>query len=178
MQTAANALSTWTPASLIETEHAPLAVVEAVFGSLEGQLGAKLADLYGGVPAETVKSEWAQGLAGFHPSELKRGLHACRSRVFAPTLGEFLRMCRPALDPEIGWLEAQAGMRERAAGGNGDWTHPAVYRAASGFEHELRSSSFRDQRKAWEWRLAREMARGWDEPEAPQSQLRLQRRAA
>jgi hypothetical protein len=43
----------------------------------------------------------------------------------------------------------------------GEWTHPAVYRAASGFEHELRTGTFAQHRKAWTWRLEREMRKGW-----------------
>lgn len=171
MQTASQALSTWNPGSLTEAKPAAPQVVHDVFEALRGQLGSKLVALYGAVPVATVQAEWALGLAGFHPSEIARGLAACRNREFAPVLGEFTRLCRPTLDPEIAWLEAQAGMTERAAGRNGTWSHPAVYRAGRDFQHELRTGSFAQHRKAWEWRLNREFALGW-EGASPADQLR------
>lgn len=161
MQQAANALSTWNPGSLTDQPAVPQAWVETIFTRLSAQLGSKIADLYGGVPADTVKTEWAEALSGFEPAEIARGLKSCQTRAFAPTLGEFLRLCRPALDPEVAWLEAQEGMAARGHGKTGDWSHPAVYRAASGFEHELRTGSYKQHRKSWDWRLDREMRKGW-----------------
>lgn len=161
MQQAANALSTWNPGSLSDEPAVPETWIEAIFTRLSAQLGTKVADLWGGVPPETVKTEWAEALSSFDPTEISRGLKACQTRAFAPTLGEFLRLCRPSLDPEIAWLEAAEGMAQRAHGQLGEWSHPAVYRAASGFEHELRSGSFAQHRKSWTWRLEREMRKGW-----------------
>jgi hypothetical protein len=114
MQQAANALSTWNPGSLTDDPAVPETWIEAIFTRLSAQLGAKVADLWGGVPPETVKTEWAEALASFERAEITRGLKACQTRAFAPTLGEFLRLCRPALDPEVAWLEASEGMRDRA----------------------------------------------------------------
>lgn len=137
--------------------------VARIFDRLTAQLGAKVADLYAGVPAESVQAEWAEALAGFAPVEIDRGIRACQTRVFAPTLGEFVRLCRPGLDPEIAWFEAGEGMRAREAGECGDWTHPAVYRAAGHFAFELKTSTFAQVRRRWEWTLQREFAKGWGE---------------
>lgn len=172
MQTASQALSTWNPGALTDPGAVPVAWVEMIFTRLSAQLGSKVADLYGGVPPATVKAEWADALAGFDPSEISRGLKCCQTRVFAPTLGEFLRLCRPALDAETAWLEAADGMAQRVTGETGDWTHPAVYRAARGLEHELRSGSFKEHRRMWEWRLERELRKGWGNP-VPPSLMRL-----
>lgn len=161
MQTAHTALSTLKPGYLADHQPAPAAWIGRVFDRLSAQFGARLADLYAGVPPEHVRDEWADALADFHSSEIARGLKACQSRQFAPNLGEFLRMCRPALDPEVAWLEAYYGMRSRAHGDVGEWSHPAVYRAAAQFQFELRSGQFRDHRKAWTWLLEREFAAGW-----------------
>lgn len=177
MQQAANALSTWNPGSLAHRDAVPETWVEAIFTRLSAQLGAKVADLFAGVPPATVKAEWAEALAGFDPSEISRGLKSCQTRAFAPTLGEFLRLCRPALDPEIAWTEAAEGMRFRESGsGDGEWSHPAVYRAAQSMAYELRCSSFRECRKRWEWQLGREFAKGWGEA-VPPSRLRLENEA-
>ena len=117
----------------------PTPLVEQVFTRLTAQLGAKIADLYAGVDPVNVKAEWADGLAGYSYDEIMRGLKACQTRIFPPTLGEFCRFCRPALDPETAWLEAQACMAQREAGAVGDWTHAAVFRAAQAMGFELRT---------------------------------------
>lgn len=161
MQTASKALSTWNPGALTDRQPVPETWVEAIFTRLSAQLGAKVADLYGGVDPAAVKTEWAEALSGFDPSEISRGITSCQTRVFAPTLGEFLRLCRPALDPEIAWLEAAEGMAARERGHKGEWSHPAVYRAASSMAYELRTSDFKSQRKRWEWLLNREFPKGW-----------------
>lgn len=162
MQTAMQALPSMSnPAPSTEVGAVPDSWIERIFARLSAQLGAKIADLWQGVPPEQVKAEWAEALAHFDRTEIARGLQACQSRQFAPTLGEFLRLCRPALDPEIAWLEAQACMRQRDAGEIGDWTHPGVYRAARDMQHEIRTGSFRENRKRWEWLLWRELQRGW-----------------
>lgn len=161
------ALSTSTQPSS-PTEPLPQRWVARIFDRLTAQLGAKVADLYAGVPAGNVQSEWAGALSGFHPSEIDRGLRACQTRPFAPTLGEFTRLCRPALDAEFAYLEAGHCLRQRDAGQVGDWTHPAVYRAACEMSLEVRRGDYREVRKRWEWTLARELAAGWSEiPEPP-----------
>jgi hypothetical protein len=161
------ALSTSTqPSSLADP--LPQRWVARIFDRLTAQLGAKVADLYAGVPAGHVQTEWADALAGFHATEIDRGLRACQTRPFAPTLGEFCRLCRPALDPEFAFLEAGHCLRQRDGGLAGDWTHPAVYRAACTMSLEVRRGDYREVRKRWEWTLQRELAGGWSEiPEPP-----------
>lgn len=139
----------------------PTHLIEELFQRLAAQLGAKIADLWAGVNPEHVKAEWADGLAGFRDAEVMRGLKACQGRIFAPTLGEFSCLCRPALDAEFAWLEAFEGMAVRRGGHVGQWTHPAVYRAANDMVFEIQSRSFKECRKAWEFHLKKEFAKGW-----------------
>lgn len=171
MQTLQQALpSTLKPESSAEPATVPASWVDRVFERLTAQLGTKVADLWAGSNPEAVRREWGEALAGFEPREIARGLEATRARAFAPTLGEFLRLCRPALDPEVAWLEAQDGMRQRDLGQRGEWSHPGVYRAARDMAHEVKTGNYRENRKRWEWLLGRELARGWlfDVPAAPQ----------
>lgn len=143
----------------------PRQIAAGVFARLTAQFGAKLLDHWAAVPG--VRDEWGQALADLHPLEIERGLRATQGRAFVPTLGEFVLLCRPALDPETAWHEAVAGMSVREYGHPGEWSHPAVYRAATGFAWELRTSSYPAQRKAWGLRLQREFARGWGEIPPP-----------
>jgi hypothetical protein len=160
MQNMIQILSTWDPDLSHDVPSLPTPWVEKIFTRLSAQLGHKVADLYACVAPDIVKAEWGNALAGFHPNEIKRGIDACQTRIFAPTLGEFLRLCRPALDPETAWIEASENLA-----GEYEWSHPAVRRAASQMSWELRSSTFAEMRKRWVWILEREFAQGWEEPE-------------
>ena len=156
--------ATPTPSTLthaLSTEPLPQKWVAKVFDRLAGQLGSKLADLYGGVKPHLVQAEWAQGLAGFSGDEIARGLAACQTRKFAPTLGEFLLLCRPSLDAEIAWHEAAEGLSARARGELGDWSHPAVYRAACVLRDGLRQGNWRACKNRWEHVLRSEFAKGF-----------------
>lgn len=107
--------------------------------------------------------EWTRGLVavGITPAELERGLAACRTARFAPSLGEFCQLCRPSLDPEVAWIEAERGLRARERGEVGVWSHPAVWRAACAMSHEIRGGAFKACRKRWEYTLRQEFANGW-----------------
>ncbi len=145
--------------------------VGKLFKRLNGQFGAKMADLYGGAAPDAVQEQWAWGLAGFSPEEILRGLAEARTRRFAPNIGEFAQMCRPCLDPEMAWLEAVEGLQARERGDVGVWTHPAVYRAASRMAYEVRTFGFSmAMRKRWERTLKQELALGWGDevPPVPQ----------
>lgn len=134
--------------------------VGKLFERLSGQFGSKMADLYLGIPPDVVQQEWAAGLAGFSGPELARGLDACRRRTFPPTIGEFAPLCRPALDAEAAWWEAGACLRQRDEGEVGDWTHPAIWRAACSMSLEVRSGELKQHRKRWSFLLKRELAKG------------------
>lgn len=138
--------------------------VEDLFARLSAILGGAMGNVYAGADPELVKGEWAQAIAGFSAKEIQRGLAACRTRKFAPNLGEFLHLCRPALDPEVAWIEAEEGLKAHAAQQPFAWSHPAVYWAAAGMAFDIRSSSFSVQRRRWDRMLAQEFERGaWSE---------------
>jgi hypothetical protein len=173
-QAAEAALSTLKPQSLAEKKPIPTDVMELIFTRLTAQLGSKIESLFGGLKPAKVKDEWALALSGYTKREVLRGLDACQTRIYAVNLGEFLHLCRPALDPEYAWLEACEGMKQREAGSIGAWSHPAVYRAARGMAYELRNKSFKECRKSWEFALAREFREGWDGEHPAEPPLRLE----
>lgn len=162
MQTPQTLPSMSNPASCDLGAAGPQTPAEAVFERLSTLLGPdKLGALWANAEPHRVKAEWDAALAGLERSELARGLAGCRRLVFAPTLGEFLRLARPAMDPEFAWFEAGECLRQRDAGQRGDWTHPAVYRAALVMSAEVRAGDLRHHRKRWEFLLDREFRRGW-----------------
>lgn len=157
----------------------PMQWVERLFERLSAILGAKMADVVGGAAIDDIKAEWGQALATFRVDEIRRGLDATRTRKFPPNLPEFLHLCRPALDAEVAWIEAETGMAAVARRELFAWSHPAVYWAGREMQFELRSSTFAQQRKRWERLMALEWAKGaWLQPpdprqralEAPQQQ--------
>ena len=136
----------------------PTPWVEDLFARLTAILGSSVATLYAGADPDLVKAAWGEALGGLSTAEIKRGLAATRTRKFAPNLPEFLHLCRPALDPEVAWHEAEQGMRMHAQQQPFEWSHPAVFWAARDFAFELRTSNFAACRKRWEPLLAKTFA--------------------
>lgn len=147
----------------------PARVATALFDRLTEYLGGRMADLFAGVERAKVEASWAAALSGFSREELARGVAAVSESPYAPTLGEFKRMCRPALDPERAFWEAEAGLAARSRGEPGAWSHPAIWRAASAMAAEVRAGQYPQVRRRWERALASELQRGWleDVPAAP-----------
>jgi hypothetical protein len=186
MQTVTAALSTYRPESSAEPQSIatiPSGAVGALIRTLRLQLGAGWADKFP-VPADPAKAtkhaddlaaEWGRGLAGYQKHEIRRGLDRVSdygTKGFAPTLPEFKRLCRPCLDPEWAWHEAQEGLAAREQGERGAWTHPAVFFAASSMATEVRSGDWQRHRTRWTRTLARELEHGWGR-EIPQPAMRL-----
>jgi hypothetical protein len=154
--------STLTPAA--STERDVLNGVVELVRSLTG-IFPQLVD--GNVDRKVMVREWALGLADFTPAEIAAGLAACRTRKFAPSLGEFAQLCRPWLDPEVAYLMAHKGATARANGKHGDWPHPAIFRAACTLDFEIRTRNYADFKRRWELELAQEIAAGWLEDVPP-----------
>lgn len=171
------ALSTWKRGSSViprTTYSLPSDVRKDLWDRLHAILGSKWLDLFNGADMELAKQEWELALGDFKPVELGRGLDAVAHRKFVPTLGEFACLCRPALDPEWAFREAEVCLRQRDAGQVGDWSHPAVWRAASVLSLEVRQSDYSKVKTRWSYTLRAELAKGWGEW-PPQPPLKLSR---
>ena len=92
--------------------------------------GAKFGQQWQGLTPRELKDSWDQKLTGMTEAEIRAGLVACLSRDWPPTVPEFLRLCRPWLNPEVAYHEAVHGMSCRRRGEMGNWSHPAIYWAA------------------------------------------------
>jgi hypothetical protein len=109
----------------------------------------------------------------YTPEEIRRGFDACRkSFEWPPTLPEFLKACRPELDPEAAFYEAVAQMHKRRHPvRRGDelvaedvWSHPAIYWAAVRFGGDLMNSTYSQVKGRWKAALDEAMK---DCPEVP-----------
>lgn len=134
----------------------PDAWAERIFQRMENFYLSKWVDSFGSIPRERVKQAWAEELAEYTADEIKRGLEACRTRQWPPTLPEFLLMCRPVLDAKSEWAEACEQMRIRLEGrGQDRWTRPQVYWAAVSIgAFDLNNSSWDQVSARWKAALA------------------------
>lgn len=138
---------------------------DLVVSELRLLYGAKFAQAWEGLTPREVKDSFNQKLAGFTEAEARVGLVACLGRDWPPTLPEFMRLCRPWMDPETAFHEAIAGMTARKRGEVGDWSHPAIFHAARAVgSHDLLNCGYGVMKSRWERAFRDELARGQWEP--------------
>lgn len=118
---------------------------------------------------------WAEAFEeeGITPAGVKAGLKACRSRYdWPPSCAEFIKACKPSVDPLVSYYEAVAGVTARDKGEMGEWSHPAVYWAATKMAFDLKSMTFSAVKERWNKALDEEMGKGqW--AEIPQPMIAL-----
>ena len=150
----------------------PLPWVEQLFRRMSAFYGSKFSDMWAGARMEDVMQTWAQELSCLTRSELTAGWNALAMREHPPTLPQFVKLCRPAVEPVRAYYEAVSGLQARAAGELGQWSHPAIFWAAAGMAHELRTQSYSQVRERWEAALHAELAKGqWSPLEQPAREL-------
>ncbi len=147
--------------------------MDDLWGRVHAILGAKFLDLFNGADMALAREEWSHALADMKPIELARGLDELATRKFPPTLGEFACLCRPILDPEWAFHHAFNCLMERDQGRIGNWTHPALWRAASTLSMEVRSADYAKVRVRWKLQLEKELAAGWGDGEIPPPPLAI-----
>lgn len=150
----------------------PMAKLEGI--SLIDHLWNRLSGTYGGrwlkdfpdmQSIENWKAAWAEALdeERVTPQEVAQGLRTCRRKFpdWPPAVGEFIHACRPALEPEVAFYTAVAGMAARHNGEHGNWPHPAIYWAAVEVGgHDLQHCPYETMKARWERSLNEVMARG------------------
>lgn len=138
-----------------------LPVVEALFGEMLMLFGRKFLDQWRGADAQALKAYWAQHLSSMSVRELARGRIAMKSLDWPPTLPEFVKLCRPPIEPVSAYHQALAALAERDRGELGHWPHPAIYWATVAVgAHDLRSQTYHQLQLRWETALAEELAKG------------------
>lgn len=161
-----------TSAAPSSTSRLPELWTERLLDRLAAMYGQKFTDQWRGVDPVYLKSVWSEELASYSADEIKRGLAACRTRIWPPTLPEFLLLCRPPIDPEAAFCEAVRELRKREA--NQDrWSHPAIFWATCRFAtQDLLAASYPSIKTRWSSVLAAELEKGaW--PEIPKRAIAL-----
>jgi hypothetical protein len=139
-----------------------MAWVERLFQRFFAMYGSRFTSMWSS-PDEgmrhQVKEVWAEGLLGYSGSEIRQGLAACKSKIWPPTLPEFLLLCRPAIDVERSWYEAKTGAQERQTGKNGQWSSLAVFWAYVEFgSFDLLHGVYETHKKRWQMILEKKVA--------------------
>lgn len=122
------------------------------------------------------KVSWAEAFEeeGITPADVKAGLKACRSRYdWPPSCAEFIKACKPSVDPLVSYYEAVAGMSAREKGEPGTWSHPAVFWAAVQVSaYDLKALSYSQIKVRWEQALQEQLAKGeWADLPKPMLQI-------
>ncbi len=135
--------------------------VERILDHMWSSFGKKFVDQWAGIDPEKLKAHWGAKLAGYTAAELKRGIDALDKQTFCPTLPEFMRLCRPPIDPIAAYYEAVEGMAARERGDVGKWSHPAIFWATVAIgAHDLKASTYSSIKGRWEKALQDEIDKG------------------
>src|SRR5699024_887061 len=107
------------------------------------------------------REAWAEALDedGLTFIDIRTGIMNCRRMYdWPPSLTEFLRACRPMLDPEAAFHEAVKGLADRRKGETGQWSHPAIYHATvvTG-QHDMLNSTYGALKVRWGKALAEQL---------------------
>lgn len=128
--------------------------VDALFQTFDALYGARLADMWKGSNIDHVKRVWRDALSGFTLREVKEGIKACRAKPWPPTLPEFLLLCRPPVNFEELYAEAQVQISRRTEGRD-QWPSRAVYWAAVEYGFgDLRAHAWSVAKARWSRILA------------------------
>jgi hypothetical protein len=109
------------------------------------------------------KVSWAEAFEdeGIAPNDIAAGLRACRSRYdWPPSCAEFIKACKPSVDPLVAYYEAAAGIQAREKGELGTWSHPAIFWAAASMAYDLKHQGYTAIKARWEKALAEQMEKG------------------
>lgn len=147
--------------SSTSTRPVPLSWVESLFARMQAMYGNKFIDMWRDADLPTVKAMWAEEMGKLNSEELKRGYGALMTRDWPPTLPEYIRMCKPSIDPTVAYYEAVNGMQARERGEHGKWSHPAIFWAAVQVSaYDLKHLGFSQIKSRWEKALSDEMEKG------------------
>ena len=163
----------------------PKKVIEWLFDKMLSKWGKQFVDRWQYVDADKLLLDWAKALHGLTELEFRRGVAKLDTFDWPPSQPEFLKACRPEVNPLTAYYEAIEGARSRERGEVGTWSHPAIFWASVRVStFDLLSLSYSQIKTRWEACLALELEKGnWEPIPAPMlmlpsSKIRLSREEA
>lgn len=146
----------------------PYSWIEKLFENMTMLYGARMDKMWSNLNRQDVITFWHSKLDGYSHEEFVRGVKAVEKQEYPPSLPQFLNLCRPPVDYTKAYYEAVKGLQERRLGRKGEWSHPAIFWAASGMAFDLLNMSYTQCRSRFERALDKELEQTvWQEiPEA------------
>lgn len=147
--------------------------IESLFERMHLAYGTRFADQWRGTDPRALQRYWAEKLGTLTADELKAGVAKLDSLDWPPTLPQFLKLCRPGVDPVAAYYEAVAGVQARERGEVGTWSHPAVYWTAVKIgAFDLKNHGYAALKARWERELSEQLRRDtWPEISVPAQAL-------
>ena len=147
--------------------------IDALFAKMSTYYGNKFSDMWRDSNMQAVKSVWAQELRKLSREDFTRGANALMTQEWPPTLPQFIKLCRPAIDFVTAYYEAVNGAVAREQGMMGEYSHPAIFFAAVKVgAFDLKHQTYSGIKGRWETALAQEMAKAeW--PVIPEPMMAL-----
>ena len=72
--------------------------IDALFAKMSTYYGNKFADMWRDGNMQAIKAVWAQECLKLSREEFTRGANALMAQEWPPTLPQFIKLCRPAID--------------------------------------------------------------------------------
>lgn len=153
-----------------------ISIIDHLFNRLDGAYPHKWRSAFATQDAiDNWAESWVEAFEeeGVTANDIKAGLKACRNRYdWPPSCAEFIKACKPSIDPMVAYYEALAGVQARAAGEAGKWSHRAIYWAAMPLAFDLKTQTYSQIKPRWERALAEQMALPeWEDIPRPMLQL-------
>lgn len=146
--------------------------VESLFERMLMAYGSKFADQWRGVDPESLKRHWAEKLGTLTGEQLKTGVGKLDTLDWPPSLPQFIKLCKPSIDPTVAYYEAVAGVAARDKGEIGEWSSPAIFWAAAPMAFDLAQQTYSQIKGRWEKALQDQLDKGeWAPIPKPALQL-------
>lgn len=150
--------------------------IDHLYNRLDGAYPGKWRNQFpDGQSIQNWRESWAEAFEDERLSfeEVRVGIRECRKLYgWPPSSAEFIKACRPSLDPLAAYHEAVAGLAARERGDAGSWTSLAIYWAAASMAYDLKMQSYGQIKDRWQAALAAQTAKGqWEPIKEPDPQL-------
>lgn len=152
----------------VANEALPHAWIERLFAHMEALYGIRFKVLWRDVHMPQVVAHWAAELGRLTAGQLTRGIESLATSTASPTLPQFVRLCKPEIEPRAAYFEAVDGVIARERGEYGVWSDPAIYWASTAIgAFDLKTKPYAQIKSRWEAALSAEQAHPHAEPVPP-----------
>lgn len=147
--------------------------MESIFDRMLSKWGKQFVDKWAVIEPDKLLLDWARALGGLSELEIRRGVSKLNDFNWPPSQPEFIKVCRPDVNPLNAYYEALEGSRSRERGEVGTWSHPAIFWASVRVTaFELANTSYSQMKTRWEAALELELSKTeWPPIEAPKLAL-------